>query len=912
MLEKYRSKRDLARTPGPTSGQPRRGGLTFVVQKHAARRLHYDFRLELDGALKSWAVPRGPSLDTREKRMAVLVEDHPLDYGTFEGVIGHGNYGAGQVIVWDTGVYSPDEEGRLDFDDREAAQERMRLGLEAGKPSFTLRGRKLRGSWTLVRTARSPKDWLLIKYRDVHAGPNRDVLQDDRSVLSGLTIADLDAGRLPDPARAVADRGAGVIQRVQAMGKQAAFPARLKPMLARLVEQPFSHPDWLFEPKLDGFRVMAFLRGGGVTLRSRAGLDLTGGFPLVANELRTQLENKLVLDGELVALNQEGLPDFNALQNSVGMTGYGNVADANVAAIVYYVFDLLHFNGTSLQRVPLVERKSLLQAVLLPGESVRLVDSVEMDGESFYAAAMSLGLEGMVAKRLDGVYEPGARSRSWLKVKGVREQEFVIGGYTRGAGARSATFGALLLGYYDGDDLRYAGKVGSGFDQSGLQSLLDSLSRLHTADRPFAPDPELDKTEALWVRPRLVARVKFNQWTRAGRVRAPVFLGLRSEVAPSGVRRETPEPAIPSERPPRAPIDSIKGESAALLDQLSGDRAAVTVEVAGHRIGLTNLDKPLWPGEEGRRPITKGDMVRYYVRMGPVLLPHLRDRPLTLTRFPNGIHGKSFYQKHWEHTLQEFVETVRLFSSTREGDVEFILVNNLATLVWLAQIANIELHPWLSRTSSNPDAGDRSTNFTGSKEEIEGSVLNYPDFIVFDMDPYIYSGKEKAGEEPELNRRAFAKVAEVARDLKGILDQLSLSSFVKTSDKTGLHVYVPIQRQYDYTVARKTCELISRFLLQDRPQEVSMEWSVARRPGKIFLDHNQNVRGKNMASIYSLRPLPGAPVSTPLSWDELDRVYPTDFTIETVPERVEALGDLWGDVLLAKHDLRRLLQGRSP
>ena len=345
-----------------------------------------------------------------------------------------------------------------------------------------------------------------------------------------------------------------------------------------------------------------------------------------------------------------------------------------------------------------------------------------------------------------------------------------------------------------------------------------------------------------------------------------------------------------------------------MLEQLSGVQEKMLLDVAGHRISLTNLNKELWPAFEDRAAVTKRDMLRYYAGIGPAILPHLKDRPLTFTRYPNGIGGKSFYQKHWEQGLPEFVETVRLFSSHNEGDGEYIMVNNLATLVWLAQLANIEFHPWISRIEQRPDATHLGATFTGSREAIDASVLNYPDFVVFDLDPYIYSGEEKAGDEPELNRKAFSKGVEIARSLKDILDQLSLSSFPKTSGKTGLHIYVPILRQYDYQITRKTCELIGRFLLQQRPKDVTMEWSVNKRGGKIFLDHNQNTRSKNMASIYSLRPLPGAPVSTPLSWEELDGVYPTDFTIDTVPARVEAMGDLWAGVLEAKHDLRRLLE----
>ena len=911
MLESYKSKRDFARTPEPTSGRPGRGNLRFVVQKHAARRLHYDFRLEVDDVLKSWAVPKGPSLDPTEKRLAVQVEDHPMDYSTFEGVIGDSNYGAGQVIVWDAGIYSPDEGGLVPFGNREEIQERMRRGLEAGKLSFTLRGRKLLGSWTLVRTTRAPKDWLLIKHTDEHADTLRDVLENDRSVQSGLTIGDLKEGRLPDPARRAGEgEAASISERVRAKGRRAPFPSRLKPMLARLVDQPFSKPEWLFEPKLDGFRVLAFLREGEVKLLSRNGLDLTENFPEVVNELEMQPVEDLVLDGEVVALNEQGLPDFGLLQNSADLPRMGKIDyPAGTATIIFYPFDLLYINGTNVQRVPLFERKALLTEVLLPGNRVQPVQYVEGDGKAVFQASLQLGLEGLVAKRRDSIYQPGVRSTSWLKVKGEQTQEFVVGGYTKGTGARAETFGALLLGYYDDGKLRYAGKVGSGFKRSVLEELANQLLHLHATGPPFAPDPELDRMEAQWVRPELVARIKFSHWTHEGRLRAPVFTGLRPELDAKTVQREIAA-SVPLSEPTssRPQTDKIETVVADALEQLSAGRETMILEVAGHRISLTNLNKPLWPAVSGRLAVTKRDMIRYYASMAPVLLAHLRDRPFTMTRYPDGIDGESFYQKHWEHQLPEFVGTVELFSSHNEGDQQYLLVDNLPTLIWLAQLADIELHPWLSRTVREPDATHLTTKFTGSQSNIRSSVLNYPDFIIFDLDPYIYSGKEQSGDEPELNRRAFAKVTEVARTLKDILDQLSLSSFVKTSGKTGLHIYVPVLRQYDYKIIRKTCEIVGRFLMQSRPQDITMEWTVSKRPGKIFLDHNQNVRGKSMASIYSLRPLPGAPISTPLRWDELDDAYPTDFTIETVPERVEAIGDLWADILNAKHDLHRLLE----
>ena len=912
MLEKYKTKRDFSRTrePDSTPSEPARGSLRFVVQKHAARRMHYDFRLELDGVLKSWPVPKGPSLDPGEKRLAVMVEDHPLEYATFEGVIAHGNYGAGQVIVWDTGVYSPDEGGQLSFGDREEAQDRLRRELEDGKMSFTLRGRKLKGSWTLVRTTRGKNDWLLIKHKDGYADPDRDVLLEDRSVVSELTIDDLKAGRMPDPSKAMApDDIPGLLREIEGLAKPAPFPSKTKPMLAGTADKSFSHTEWLFEPKLDGIRALAQVKDGQVILLSRNGIHLTDRYPMIVKELESQSGEDMLLDGEIVALNEQGLPDFGLIQRSIKAASMSHLDIA--PPVVYYPFDLLHFGGFDLGRLPLHKRKDLLERVLSPGESLQPVQTVEAEGEVFFQAAKKLGLEGMIAKRRDSTYEPGLRSRSWLKVKVVRAQEFVIGGYSAGAGARAATFGALLVGYYDEDGaLRYAGSVGSGFDNAMLDEMLGAMRPLEVDESPFSDDPGLGKIQVTWVRPQLVAQVKFAQWTDDSRLRAPVFTGLRSDVEPTSVRREAAESPVMLVSEPaaiEAPRD-MKHESKEILEQVSTSREKLLLEVGVHRISLTNLNKVLWPEAGNHAAVTKHDMISYYVGMGPLIIPHLRDRPLTLTRYPNGIEGTSFYQKRWEDKLPEFVETVRLFSSHNEGDVEYIVVNNLPTLVWLAQLADIELHPWLSRISNGADAQSLPATFTGTKSTLEASVLNYPDFIVFDLDPYIYSGKEKAGDEPELNRRAFAKAGEVARTLKEILDQLSLSSFLKTSGKTGLHIYVPVLRQYNYTITRKTCELVGRFLMQQRPMDVTMEWSVSKRSGKIFLDHNQNVRGKNMASIYSLRPLPGAPVSTPLRWDELSDVYPPQFDIQSVPSRVEELGDLWAEIHDAKHDLRRLLE----
>ena len=558
MLKDYEKKRDFSQTrePKPSEEGAPPGGLRYVIQKHAARRLHYDFRLELDGVLKSWAVPKGPSVDPQEKRLAVLVEDHPVDYGTFEGVIGHGNYGAGQVIVWDAGIYSPDEGGHLSFGDREDAEERMRRDLMKGKLSFTLRGQKLQGSWTLVKTARSPNDWLLIKHKDAHADSRRNVLDEERSVQSGLTLADLKAGRLPDPAASQDQGPQAQRERVLALGWKDAFPTRLKPMLARSADGPFSHPNWLFEPKLDGYRALTFVNRGKATVLTRNGIDFTARLPLVVAELEAQPDDSMVLDGELVALDSQGLPDFGLLQQAINL-GKGARQPGD---IVYYPFDLLHLDGTNLLKVPLFERKALLKHALVPGDYVRSIEYVDAEGDSFLKAVLQMGLEGMVAKRRDSPYQPGNRSPSWLKVKAVQEEDFVVGGYTEGAGARSSAFGALLVGNYRGGDLHFTGRVGSGFDDETLRDMKETLSELRVDSPPFAADPELVNVDHRWVRPELVARVKFAEWTKDGRLRAPVFVGLRPDLDPKDVKPEgkvvhvSSKAVVPSAQPDRARV----------------------------------------------------------------------------------------------------------------------------------------------------------------------------------------------------------------------------------------------------------------------------------------------------------------------------------------------------------------------
>lgn len=920
-LLNYQQKRDFTQTPEPASGAaPGSGDLTFVVQQHAATRLHWDFRLEVNGVLVSWAIPKGPSLNPKDKRVAAHVEDHPYDYGSFEGVIPKGNYGAGQVIVWDNGTYTPDEKGVYSWGDKAEGSRRILGDMENGKISFTLRGKKLHGSWTLVQIKSDPKSWLLIKHRDEFAS-TRDILEEDRSVISGLTLQDLKEGRMP---RLAPDLGGAP----HPLAKQAPFPdpKTLRPMSATAVAQPFTRPGWIFEPKLDGVRVLAFMREGRVELRSRRGNVMSAQYPEVVAALEAQPVRDAVLDGEIVAVGDDGAPSFQTLQGRINLSRPSEVAAAAAEVPAYlYLFDVLYLDGWDVRACPLSERKAMLRRAVVPGVHLKVVEH-ETDGMMLFEAARNVGFEGVVAKREQSTYEPGLRTQSWLKVKGVNEQEFVVGGFTEGEGSRAKTFGGLLLGYWEGEDaerrLVFAGSVGSGLTDRMLDSIYRQLKELQV-DAPLFENPPTvmggrwaggKAAKCYWVTPELVVQVKYLQWTDDGHLRAPVFVGLRDDIDPDLVRRERPVASvvdIVQDEAAKTGSD-VKAISLSVVEQLDDTaRADFTLDVDGVPIKLTNLDKEFWPATNDHPARTKRELVRYYARIAPVALPHLRDRPLTLTRYPNGIHGKSFYQKHWGSPFPtEFrVERAQVYSSHNDANGEYILVNNIQTLIWLGQLADLELHASMARVDPEPDAHGLPLVFSGDEATLEASVLNYPDYMVFDLDPYIYAGTEATGDEPAFNKRGFEKTREVAFRLKEILEQLRLSSFVKTTGKTGLHVYVPVLRQYTYDEIRSASGTIGQFMVQQYPDDVTMEWQTQKRTGKIFFDHNQNTRGKTLAAQYSVRPSAGANVSAPVTWEELARISPTEFDIDSVPDRVARVGDLWSELLLSKQDLRALIGG---
>ncbi|MBO0697632.1 MAG: DNA ligase D [Zavarzinella sp.] len=807
-LTAYRRKRRFEGTPEPTGGKTGRGALRFVVQKHHASRLHYDFRLELGGTLKSWAVPKGPSLNPEDKRLAMIVEDHPLDYRTFEGVIPAGNYGAGRVIVWDQGTYHAAGET-----DRRDSERELRAGLARGRLSVVLHGEKLRGEFSLVKLKRGEANaWLLIKKGDEFASAE-DVTADDRSVLSGLTLDDVGA-KPPRPKRGRTARRLG----------QDPMPRDIRPMLATLVDGPFDRPGWLFELKWDGYRAVAEVTRSGVRLYSRNHQSFENKFAPVAVALRG-LGHEAVLDGEVVVVDESGRSQFQLLQN-YQKTGRGN--------LVYFVFDLLYLDGRDLRSLPLVERKEMLREMLPALPHVRYGDHVLDDGTAFFRAAADRGLEGIIGKDGSSRYREGVRSGDWVKIKTRRRQEAVIGGYTAPRGRRVG-LGALVLGVYEGNELVYIGHTGGGLDTRGLTDLRARLEELTTDDCPFRKKPRTN-APVKWVRPELVCEVAFQEWTDDGRMRQPIFVGLREDKPARSVRREREHPVAEIRVTP-----SVARRTR---------RKATTP--AGP--ALTNLDKVYWP-DDG---YTKGDLIAYYREMAPVLLPHLKDRPMSLHRHPNGIKAASFFQKDVsKQPPPEWVETVTIPPESGDSPVTYCLCQDQASLLYLANLACIELNPWISRVGS----------------------LERPDFLVVDLDPEAIP---------------FPRVIEAALAVRRALEDAGAECLCKTSGKRGLHVCVPLGAKYDFDQARQFAQLLATLVHQKLPRSTSLVRQPALRQKRVYLDYLQNRRGQTLVAPYSVRPAPGAPVSTPLRWSEVRKgLDPGRFTIRTMAKRLEKFGDVW-------------------
>ncbi len=836
-----------------------------MIQKHAASRLHYDFRLEMEGVLKSWAVPKGPSLDPADKRLAMMTEDHPIDYGDFEGIIPEGQYGGGTVLLWDRGTWEPLEDAHQ--------------GLRKGALKFRLDGEKLEGKWTLVRIkGRDPREegrtWLLIKERDdrVRSSKVYSITEDrPQSVATGRTLEEIAADRdrvwnsnrgMAAEARARSPRAARVARTTMKTTAAAAavpgtrkapLPAKIAAQLATLVDEPPKGAEWLHEMKFDGYRILARLQDGRARLLSRNGKDWTAHFPTVAAAVEELPAKAAILDGEVAVVLPSGMTSFQALQNA--LTG----PDHGPGQLAYFLFDLIHLEGLSLVGAPLEARKTMLRDMLgtpRTGSPLRYSDHVAGSGAEFFMQACALGVEGIVSKRRDARYEPG-RSRSWLKVKCLHRQEFVIGGYTDPEGSRVG-LGALLLGVYDaGGDLEFAGKVGTGFTSKVLDDLRKKLTSRAQPTSPFKQARTAGITRAHWVRPELVAEVAFTEWTSDGRLRHPSFQGLREDKNPKDVTHERPRPvkdvadapevaAPPAKRPARA--RSREGQE---LSAKRGPKAGGEEVVAGVR--LTHADRVLYPPQG----ITKRDLARLFETIADWILPHVKGRPLTLVRCPEGAEKGCFYMKHSGVWAPEALRRVKIQEKTKIG--EYLVVDDLQGLVSLVQMGILEIHTW------NALADD----------------IERPDRVVFDLDP-----------DPSVG---WDRVTVAALALRERLHALSLECFVKTTGGKGLHVVVPLRPASTWDESFSFSRALSEEMEREKPQAYTTSMPKAQRRGRILIDYLRNNRGNTSVAAYSTRARPGAPVSAPITWEELQRgIKPDQFHVGNIRARLESLkADPW-------------------
>jgi bifunctional non-homologous end joining protein LigD len=867
-LTEYRRKRHFQQTPEPVGKRSRKGGHSFVVQKHAASRLHYDFRLELDGVLKSWAVPKGPSLDPTVKRLAMQVEDHPIEYGEFEGVIPQGEYGGGTVLLWDRGEWEPVGDAHE--------------GYRQGRLKFRLRGEKLRGAWMLVRTGgRSPerdeRQWLLFKERDAEARPmdQGDILQEmPLSVRTGRdleeTATDRDwvwnsqstsSGKVRPPrksamaarrfqAAAQAKRQAERSLNNVAGSKKAKMPAKVEIELATLTKQAPHGDQWLHEIKFDGYRMICRIDHGRVRLLSRNHKDWTDRLKAIAEAAKKLPVTTAILDGEVVALRPDGTSNFQDLQNAF----QENRADQ----LHYYAFDVLHLDGFDLTKVVLEDRKRLLARLLtksaLPS-SLHLSDHIAGHGAEFFKEVCKMGLEGIISKRRDRPYRAG-RGYDWLKVKCAESAEFVIGGYSAPSGTRKG-FGALLVGYHDADGrLLYAGRVGTGFDDRTLESLLERLQPLrrdHSRFDDFNSRSHKNRWrsgesgKACWVEPSLVAQVRFSGWTRDGVLRHPAFQGLREDKPAAAVILERPVSAAAVAREQKASRGSTRR---ATKNDMTPPSTSVynarTEQFAGVR--LTSPEKVLYP-EQG---ITKLELATYYQAVSDWILPHLADRPIVLVRCPEGLEKQCFYQKHPAVGTPGNLRHIPI--REEEKTEQYFLVDDVGGLISLAQMGALEIHSWGSRADK----------------------LELPDRLVFDLDP-----------DPAV---PWNRVVQSAQQLRQFLQALGLKSFAKTTGGKGLHLVVPIERRHAWDEVKSFCKRVADLVVRADPTHYTANMAKAARLGKIFIDYLRNARGATAVVAYSTRAHPNATVSVPLTWKELTPETTSDrYTIRNLPRRLAGL-----------------------
>jgi bifunctional non-homologous end joining protein LigD len=817
-LLKYNRKRNFKRTSEP-KGEVNKSinTLIFVVQKHDATQLHYDFRLEMNGILKSWAVPKGPSLNPADKRLAMMVEDHPFRYKDFEGNIPEGNYGAGHVIVWDNGAFTVPGAAN-----KKEAEIILTAGLKKGHIRFILDGKKLKGEFSLVNIkGRQENAWLLIKGNDRYAGKG-NVLLKDKSVISKTSLEDLE----------------NRTKRESSSGKNA-IARFLEPMLAISKELPFDDNNWIFEIKYDGYRALAVINKKEVNLFSRNHLSFNRVFEPIVDELK-KINHIAVLDGEIVIEDANDHSDFQLLQN-YKKSGEGTPK--------YYVFDILNLDGKDTRNLALLERKELTKILLNKHHFANVVyaDHIKEKGVAFFKQAEKLHLEGVMAKQADSQYRSGKRTAEWLKIKITQQEEAVIIGITEPKGARSS-FGSILLAQYDNNELRYIGDCGTGFNDKSLKELYSLFQHYFIKISPL--NKKINHVRRIqWIKPKFVCQVKFSEWTNDGYLRHPVYLGLRLDKNTEDVR------IIPQDK-----------------KKVTPSKNDLELKIGKISLQLTNQNKVYFP-DDG---YTKGDIINYYKEVADFILPYLKERPQSMNRFPNGINGKNFYHKDVDiEKIPSWLQTIKVHSDSHPGDIDYLLCNDKASLIYMANLGCIELNPWNSTTKH----------------------LEKPDWAVIDLDP---------GDDD------FKEVVKTALVVREVVNELDIDCYCKTSGATGLHIYIPLAAKYEYNSVKIFAELIAHTVNVRLPETTSIIRPVKKRNNKIYIDFLQNRRGQTLAAPYSVRPRSGAPVSAPLEWYEVnEKLTPAQFTIKTVLPRLKQKGDLWKPVLGKGADLLKIINYNS-
>lgn len=834
-LKTYNKKRNFNDSPEPKGVLKKTKQSRFVVQRHDASRLHYDFRLELGGVLKSWAVPKGPSMNPKDKRLAVQVEDHPVSYIDFEGTIPEGNYGAGTVEVWDKGSYEVFDKKGKKLNETDALK-----ALEGGELKFKLEGEKLKGGFVLVQTKNANgKNWLLIKHRDEH--------------ISDEPLDDAPVRKTKSPGRKKTVKQEADLEGDITISNRK-YKDFIKPMFASSVDKPFDSDEWLYELKLDGYRAIAEV-GKTFRLYSRNGLSFEEKYPPVVNALK-KFKKKAVLDGEIVLLN-DNKPDFQKLQHYDGNREY---------PLVYYVFDILSLEGKDLTKLPLIERKKILKKFLGKNEVIRYNDHVEDQGTEFFEQVKGQQIEGVVAKKKDSRYHEGARSKEWLKIKHQHTQEAVITGYTSPRGGRKH-FGALILGEYHDGELKYIGHTGTGFNDQALKDLWNEMQPLIVSTSPFSEKVKVNQP-VTWIEPELVCEISYSEITKDQMRRHPVFLRLRPDKNADEVTDDARKVVKKKTTRKTSSRQKMKDRPAKSSAAKKGKHDE-SVSVNGKKLQLTNVNKIYWP-DEG---ITKGDMITYYNDISSYILPYLKNRPMSLKRNPNGIKDKGFFHKDAGEQAPSWMKTADLHSESADKVIHYLLCNDKASLLYIANLGSIELNPWNSTTKT----------------------LGKPTYMVIDIDPS--------------DKNTFDEVIEAALTVKSILDKAGAPSYCKTSGATGLHVYVPMGNKYDYEQVKDFAHLIAIMTQALLPDTTSIERTLSKRGPNIYIDYLQNRGGQTLAAAYSLRPREGATVSAPLDWKEVkEGLHPSQFTMHNIIDRIKKKGDLFAPVLKKGIDLERCLK----